>query len=434
MHRLYPSVALVLALAAGCSGPEDRHLGPADEVADLYCQQTQLDWVASTTSGRSLTEARVDSLNDYAAAALRARQCGIDRTLARRDALTEDRPNIADLYTIEVGNEATCLNGSYWWVDFDIANDDRYHGMKEQIDRAVEFLARFHEDTGGVPTVIFDQVMICPKKGAFEEELLLTGPTLYINVPYDLFTGNGLTTFDARELREKWSTGEHLANMPMADLLEVLWPLFDPAGTTRFALRSGLAARALDLVGRLVDVGGKLAGRSLVDLAAIRGSLQTILRDSVSDTLTTADGDLLVDTLGSRLAAADEAQLSCVTQAWKDYLADPERWTAASEAAVATMYREAARNSLSVNVEQNGFVVVGNTHFVNVNLDVFLSSGYKDLERYVEVVEVPQDIQWTQNGFVVVYTVDDIDVNVSVSSEKSLATAGVERALGQCGL
>jgi len=62
------------------------------------------------------------------------------------------------------------------------------------------------------------------------------------------------------------------------------------------------------------------------------------------------------------------------------------------------------------------------------------SARDKDLERYVEVVEIPQDLQWTQNGFIVVYTVDDIDVNISVSSEKSLASAGAERALSDCGL
>jgi len=96
------------------------------------------------------------------------------------------------------------------------------------------------------------------------------------------------------------------------------------------------------------------------------------------------------------------------------------------------VYKEAARNSLDVKVKQKGTIVVGNTHFVNVNLDVFLSSGYQDLERYVEVTEVEQSIEWEQEGFIVIYTVDDIDVNVSISAERALPSGGLDEALRAC--
>ncbi|MCP4444228.1 MAG: hypothetical protein GY811_02635 [Myxococcales bacterium] len=253
---------------------------------------------------------------------------------------------------------------------------------------------------------------------------------------------DGISTLDGRELRaDLWSPGEHLNQFAAADALKLVWPLLDPAGTVRSSLRHGVAERVGDLVGKLADTlngesegGGEDTGEggnaNILKAALIASAIQ----DHVIDT-EGPDGEAsLKDKALSLMAGATDKQIGCVAEQWKAYVEEPQTWTSASEAGVAALYKGAARNSFSVNVKQDGFIVVGNTHFVNVNLDIFLSSGYEQLERYVEIVEVEQTIEWEQTGFIVVYTVDDIDISVNVSVNKTLQSARFVESAGACGL
>ena len=425
---------LTLGVIAACAteGAERPGGGKADDMNDNgtteSCDAPTL--AAIPDSGdTSLTALRVGALNRYAEKRLRSRQCDIDDTLRRRDAFVEDRPNIAQFYKLEVGNEATCLNGSFLLAQFNLETNDRYQEMRVQIDAAAEFLKGFHEDSNGVATVLFDKVVICPKQ-PFGDEFVLSGPTLYINVP---FTQLGhIRPFDARELRsDKWTTGEHLARFPNAEGLQLLWPLFDPVGTVRHAQRKGVVSRALGLARNLIDLDGTINGQDF-DLDGARNKLRNLITDNVSPTAKTRDDKLLVDEAAADVENADATRLKCLTDAWGRVLSDPERWNAADEAGAARVYKESVANSLSVKVKQRGKIVIGNTHIIRVDLSVFLSSGYKDVERFTEVVQVPQNIEVDQEGFVVVYTVDQVDVNVSVEVDRALPSAGLDEALRSC--
>lgn len=251
---------------------------------------------------------------------------------------------------------------------------------------------------------------------------------MYVNLVLSQL--GGIHTMDARKLRtERWARGNHLNTFPESQKLKTLWPLFDPAGSVRFALRKGIAQRALHLLGELFKVDGYLSDGNLT---AARKSLAMLVGENVGETVDAQSGGRLMDEALATIGSADKNRLACIAKKWATSLDDPESWSVAGEAAVATLYKEAERNQLSIKVKQEGAIVVGNTHFVHVNLDIFLSEGYRDLERYVEVVAVDQQIEWEQTGFVVVYTVDNIEVNVSVDANRVLPSARLEQALSGC--
>ncbi len=431
---LLPSIAVV---ATACA--PDAYDGGGDDKSDQQrCAAVDYEFLPETGAADQ-TAQRIRSLNDYAHEKLASRQCDIDNTLERRNELVAGAPNISEFYRVEVGSEEQCLNGGFLFADYDLDSTERYEDMKQQVDMAVEFLARIHEDTGGVPTVLFDRITICPKE-FWGEEMSLAGQTLYVNAAFSQF--GGIDTLDGRELRaDLWSPGEHLNQFAAGDALKLVWPILDPAGTVRSALRHGVAERVGDLVGKLADTlngedseGGEDtgAGGNAHLLKAVL--MASAIKDHVIDEPGPEGEPSLKDKALSLMASATDKQIGCVAEEWKAYVEAPETWTSASEAGVAALYKEAARNSLNVNVKQDGFIVVGNTHFVNVNLDIFLSSGYEQLERYVEVVEVEQNIEWEQTGFIVVYTVDDIDISVNVSVNKTLQSAGFVESAGACGL
>ncbi len=432
-HRL--AAILLCALPLGCAQP-DTFSGNDDKSDQQQCTAVDYDYLPDNGGSGQTTE-RIRSLNDYAQVKLASRQCDIDNTLDRRGELVPGAPNISDVYRVEVGSEEQCLNGGFLFADYDLDTDERYEDMKQQVDMAVDFLARIHEDTGGVPTVLFDRITICPKE-FWGEEMALAGQTLYVNAAFSQF--GGISTLDGRELRaDLWSPGEHLNQFAAGDALKLVWPLLDPAGTVRSALRHGVAERVGDLVGKLADTlngedreGGEDTGGNAHLLKS--ALMISAIKEHVLDAPGPEGEPSLKDKALGLMASATDKQIGCVAEEWKAYVEEPQSWTSASEAGVAALYKEAARNSLDVKVKQSGLIVVGNTHFVNVNLDIFLSSGYEQLERYVEVVEVEQNIEWEQTGLIVVYTVDDIDISVNVSVNKTLQSAGFVESAGACGL
>lgn len=386
-------------------------------------------WVEAN-GDEPVTDARIESLNAYAAASLRARQCEIDETLARRGVTQDDRPNIADLYGVRVGNQETCMNGGFLLADFDLESDGRYRDMKAQIDMAIEFLKQFHEDTDGVPTVLFRDVVICPRD-FFGAKLDLVGPRLYLLPRFEQW--DALATMDAKTLRaDLWTPGMHLESWPHSDALRLAWRLLDPAGTLRNALRGGLAQKALDLFRELVDLKARINGEE-IDFDSLRTSLSRLVQNEVNDGAEVDAADGLRARAHDALIRADAGQLGCILDAWSGYLADPERWTAAAEAATAVAWKESVRKAMDIHVQQDGWLNIGNTKIIHVDLDVFLSSGYRDLERYVEVLEVEDNIDWEQTGGGInIYLVDGVEVSVSVNADRALPTAGLAEALQHC--
>lgn len=429
------SAAVLCSILTAASIPFSNGCAPADEEGDAQesdlrsCESVdvELEWVDKAPG---VTAARIESLNDYAYEKMKARECELEETLARRGALTEDTIALSDAYVVEVGNEATCFNGSFIFANFDLETNKRYNAMREQVDMTVEFLKGIHEDTNGIPTVLFDKVVLCPK-GPFGTEMEIAGPNLYIGLPFSQF--GHISTFDARELRnDKWTVGEHLSQLPKAEFLQVVWPLLDPAGTARNAMRSGIAKRSVGLATKLAALKSGIAGGS-IGASAARNQLAGLMNGEVSPTLMGADGEQpLVNFASAQIESASTEQLACIADRWGQFVSDPEKWTQTSEAGVAVLLEEASRNALNVNVKQEGTIVIGNTHWVNVDLDLFFSTGYQNLTRYVEIEQIQQNVQWEQKGFVVVYTIDDINVNVSLNVHNALQAAGMERALSQC--
>ncbi|MEM6787949.1 MAG: hypothetical protein AAF715_10570 [Myxococcota bacterium] len=424
-------VALAVACLAGC-GPGDGDT--AFQVGEhTACGSGAPAWQPVENVGQStLTAERVASLDAYAEEALASRRCAVEATLAHRDVDPTQTTPLDDAYRVKVGDATTCLNGGFFFARYNLDGDRRYEAMKSQVDNVVTFLQHLHEDTHGVPSSLFDTVTVCPRE-LWGRKMELAGPTLYVNVAFT--QGGGIRTFDAHDLRaDLWTPGEHLTGLPNGDRLQTVWPLFDPAGTARFALRNGIARRALGLLRRLTGLGD-----TTEEEAPLRAELRQLVHENVAAPASETDeqGEADEPPLAARAEAfldnADAEALRCVVRTWQDDLDDPETWSQAGEAAVATLHRESARNALNLDVKQSGTIVVGNTHFVHVDLDVFLSGGYERLERYVEVETIEQNITWEQEGFVVVYTVDDISVNVSVSAHRTVQSASLERALTRCG-
>ena len=210
--------------------------------------------------------------------------------------------------------------------------------------------------------------------------------------------------------------------------LEALLRVIDDDATVLLDRGSGLQVQ---LVSKLLSIDWNINGEH-GDLETIRTAMIGLVRNNVLNLAANDDGANLADCAVDKLVRSSRERLECIAEVWLDYLSDPTRISAASEAATAVTYKESARNQLNVNVKQNGIIVIGNTHLININLDVFLSSGYEDLEEYVEVKEVEQNINWDQTGFFVIYTIDDISVNVNVSANRAVQTAGLKEALEVC--
>lgn len=419
---------LLLALSfTACSTAED--FSPNDEKSDTLAECGNVDYeYLSDDDDEHMTQKRIDSLNTYAQKKLASKQCEVDTILKQRGELVADRPLISDLYRVEVGSVDHCMSGE---VLYNLDWDRRYELMKSQVDKTTEFLARLHEDAGGVPTVLFDRITICPRDFFFGEGMTLDGQTLYINPDFRI-TG-GIDVMDAKEIRSDfWTPGELLNKMPGGDKIKMLWPLLDPAGTVRSAMRHGVAERIGELVKKLKEslASDESETQSFIGAA----TLVSAIKKHVSG----QDGPNGEESLQSRalvfVASAAEKQLICLTKEWMDYVDRPSAWTTTAEAGVASLHKEATRNALDVKVRQVGALVIGNTHFINVNLDVFFGSGYKDFESYVEVRTLEQKIDWIQAGLVVVYTIDNIEVGVDINVNKTLQSKGLTEAALECGI
>lgn len=403
--------------------------GKGDEVstAQRNCDVApEIDFVA-LQSGADVTGARVESLNAYAASKLTSMQCDLDAKLVRKGVDVASTPPLYSLYGIEVGSPDGCLNGGFLLADFDLNSEGKYSDMKRQIDMTAQFLADMYVDTNGNGSILFDSVELCPKQEV-GGRLAMQGPTLLVGLTFSQFFDE-IKLLNALELRRLWSRGEHLSELPQGTKLRLLWPLLDPAGTARLAITRAVADGAQYLAEALTmlrDSGG--------DEDFQRSELRSLVSDNVAPDTTDASGNPIAERALGVIDALSPIEIECIADAWSDEVLDSSRWDAVGEAAVSTTIEQQKANQVNATIHQEGFIVVGNAHFIDVDVSLYVSAAHRPFTNYVTVHEVEQNLNVTQKGFVVVYTIDSVEVNLNVSVDRTLETFSLEKALSRCGL
>ncbi len=408
---------LLIVLGGGCVvDPESpgEGLDPDLDRADGWGPSRSVPFVdAEPRPGETLTEARARALTDYGQALVEAWDDSLAQSFARRGAVGEP---LGGTYGFRVEGGSCFSEDPRLGSDYDIVSDADVRAMTRQVEYAVEFLARFHEDANGYPNRFFDRVALCPD-GQIGGRLALQGRVLYVGVSY--WFGR-ITTRDAFAVRSAWTGGEHLeASYPT---LSAIWFLLDPVGTPRLVLRDAVAAAAS-------HIGDRLAGALEQPERGLRADLLDLVRRHTIEGYRPDEGEPMRDLAVEEVEAMDEARLRELAELWQGFVTDPEHWEGMTEAVLAT-HQATARNAYDVDLEQWGVVVVGNFHDVTVDISAFMPRN-RDFVRYVQIEQVPQSVRVRQYGLVAVYTMDDVEVGLAVTADRGVETAGLEHALAR---
>ncbi|MCP4444467.1 MAG: hypothetical protein GY811_03870 [Myxococcales bacterium] len=423
--RTLPLLLLAsLQTLASCATDGDYEMNDSDKFDELGCEKPVYEYLADDSS----TEERIDDLNVYATKRLASYQCRVDTILAQRGQV--GAADVSKTYTMEVGSRELCFNDGFGFADFDIDSQERYKDMKTQVDYAAEFLATLHGDADGRPVPFMQTLAICPKEG-FGEEFSLSGGRLFVNVDFAQIIGNSFQTYDARDLLEAWDDGDHLHDQ--SDKIQLAWPFINPTGTFRTSMRRGTLKTLMRLAGKLLNIREKLGGSDSGARSAVGDpglEARRLIKENVSEGFL-LDGEVsLRDTAMDAVEAATDDELYCILTEWHGDVGDPERANLADQAGVAAM--QGKIKNLDIDVFQLGFLIHGNSHFIDVDLSGWFTQGYGDLTRYVEVLENTKSVNIVQIGIGLTYSLDDVNVGVEFHVDKAVQTAGIERALEFC--
>lgn len=413
-HWIY-MIATAVTLSSACVGDEVVENAPLDidGAADTWGPSSSVTFIdEEPRPGETLTQARTRSLTTYAEALLAAWDQSLMESFARREVVGEP---LSSAYTIRVEGGSCFNEEERWGSDFDIVSDDDVSTMIRQVSYAIEFLARFHEDANGYPNRFFDTLSLCPT-GQVDGDLVLQGRVLYIGVDYSF---GSIKTKDAFEIRESWASGDHLASY-YPDLEHVWW-LLDPIGTPRLVLRDAIADAASYVSGRLAEM------LEQPDETNARADLLDIVGANVIPDYEEGEGVSFSANAVAEIEGLDLTGLRELASLWRGFLDDPENWEGMADAVAAT-HQATATNSYDIDLDQWGLIVVGNFHNITVDISVFLPRN-REFVRYVTIEPVEQNVTVRQRGLVCVYTIDNVEVNLSVTADRGVETAGLERAL-----
>ncbi|MFN3201982.1 MAG: hypothetical protein ACE366_26490 [Bradymonadia bacterium] len=405
-------------------GPETA--GPAngdvDGKADSYYACGFVDYPDEDKfAGHDITSKRTRALSDYANTLLACTQPDLDETFARRGINGE---KVDSLYAIRVEGDDCFTSQSRWGWDDTIESDDDLEAMQRQVRSTVSFVKTLHEDLNGYPNRLFDTVVLCPNH-IVDGPMKLEGRKLYVGVNRNDVFG-WISPHNALDIRDDWSTGEHLAGQ--FGLLAKLWPVVDPAGTPRIALRHAIRSSAEYLAERLDNVGGATAG---IARATLEGLIKNHVADGYRAEGADEEGPDFKTSALEQLETLGDEEVYALAEAWSGYIDDPDRWQGMDSAAAAT-HEAVARNAINLDIVQVGLFTFANFHDINVNADFFFPVS-REYTRYIQLEEVDWDVKVRQYSLIGIWTSDNVNVNVAVKVERALETAGLEWAFSTLG-
>lgn len=370
----------------------------------------------SKYAGHDITSVRTRALTDYANELLSCTQPDLDETFARRGVNGEA---VAENYAIRVEGDDCFTGQSRWGWDDNLDDDDELEAMQQQVRSTVSFVKNLHEDLNGYPNRLFDTVVLCPE-GIVDGPMKLEGRRLYVGVDRHLL--GWLSPRNALDMRDDWGSGEHLK--ARFGLLARLWPVLDPAGTPRIALRHAIRSAAEHLADKLNVIDEEQPG-------VARAILGQLIRDHVADEYRAEgvgeDEPDFKTTALEALEKLEDDEVYALAELWSDYIDDQDRWQG-MDAAAASTHEAVARNEINLDIEQVGLFAFANFHDINVNADFFFPIQ-REYMRYIQLEKVDWDVKVRQYSLIAIWTSDNVNVNVAVKVDRALETAGLERAL-----
>ncbi len=436
-HLLLCTSALLLSAAC-------KHTGSSAAVKAQHEDRAPED-------GQSWTEARVITLNEYAADLLKfdgneskrfnELQLQIDESFKQAGV---KNPEPLSVYRITLGPVGECfnegtLNTEGLWYD----------KHKEQIKQQVEYAAYFIRDvhyrlfgrSGGA--LGFREVKICPedKVGA---KMRLEGYQLYIGVPFSKFAIGKYEPIPNRaegnavSLERLWSSGAPIGlggggglasnvkslfskEEKARQALALAWKTFEPLAPMRMAVRKALHENGATLNRRLASISSGPVADDSDTVARFRAS---VLRDNLDE----AEIAAVAPDLKAAYDKLDAAGLRLALANWACFVDDPVVHFDLEGDAMMVAQDYLKTSSVTKDVEA-GLVAVVNHHDVAVTL----TAGAGTYKKYVESGYKHEMTLNTKvrAGLVAVDTSDNItvDVRLLTSLGRSLQRAGFDRSV-----
>ncbi len=320
-------------------------------------------------------------------------------------------------YTIEFPADKSCNP----WPE--LLETAKYRNQLEaQIDQVADFLSDYHHRNLGRNISFFKIRHVNLRTASrylrhksieldrFKSELTLhVGPVRAWLVGNGPLTKDNLHPLSAKEIKEKWNNGEMWAEDSLAkeivdkarNPIRGYWPLLNPIGDVRVALREALKQEGLKLVEK------------------IRGWLRQDDLQLQQGLLAVAEGLKNREAASKILKNKSNAALFDIGQKWVDKLNDPKVLEDMANAAIMACVKKqmVKQRETQTNRTQVGLVNVENFH----NIDVDFAVG--DTKDFQEYVVVPENIEInvTQYGIVNVSTTDRVSVSAALSA---LTSAG----------
>ena len=300
-----------------------------------------------------------------------------------------------------------------------------------QIEAAADFLRDFQIGILGQRTTLFQLYEI---EFAFDRNskfsFNFSAGKLFIKLPY--WKAQWFSEYlKYTELRQFWSTGEHL---PRSSPIRRVWWLFDPLGEFRSNLKSTLILavqkQILGIDKLLIRFGLLEAEENPEQSGQLSVSVpQSFKQGAIAYLKSAIDEKKLGFNLEFALETQDDNSLLQLLKQFQKNLTDPQQIEEIIDVAALTLQDTLHQEQSNVDIKMFGLVNIGNYHRIDVDLN--LSTGY--LRKYVEVVPRKAEVKAIQFGLVNVYTIDDITVTPNFHSAIKLdfKTAALEKALNE---
>lgn len=434
------------ALLVGCTAvvEEVDGLGITDDAvtqAATQCADAEPDGDRGETT---ITDARVRCLTDNVA----PRFLKLEAERRVREANTRGDSETASIatslprtYTMRVDGGG-CFDASInpWFAyAHDIGNDDLPELVK-QLRNSAMFLGQLHTDLAGHPNILFDTLGHCPYevRGSY---LVSEGSTLYVGVNKDW--GTVVPTTDVA-LRGEWASGNHLSKLPAK--MKAMWPLLDPAGAPRTALRKVIRRDVLPFASSLRALTAPQTSAALTD-GDLRSELMAAVDANTVEGLKVfseqsadhqpgqgcTDGAACTDVrqvAKNALLGLDRRGLERFATRWATFAGNPENIEKISMAVVGA-HHVVNQNEWNINRVQIGLVNVANLHDIEVDVRVLIGDAAR-FSRYLladRPTQQTQRIRSFQIGLVNTDTIDWVNVKLHIGADRGLQSAGLEEAL-----
>lgn len=322
------------------------------------------------------------------------------------------------------GDECFFENSGLGYGDFDINSKRELEALRQQVRSTAEFLKlnnqnRLGHRGGLIPIQI---VEICPKE-VIGQTMKYEGGTLKLGVE----TGFSYTPITSDEIKTRWDNGEaflptetfksKVKKLFIPTQAALLWKLANPIGNVQTEMRNLLNERGTSF-SELIDKSLKSSkGESSIPLNSVK--TERLLDKSL---------------INKFLTLAPELK-KFVLENWKCFITKPAIYGDFAED-LTSILNSKTNNTTNFDVQQEGFISIGNIHQINVDVsanDLSYANYFAPITPAQE--SSSRDYKVRQKATLLgVYTIDQIDVNLQISLGRgmlggALETAGFENAM-----